>query len=48
MHKCAGIHEAMTTITNMKTKTSEQHVELSRSRREHDFQDLYMQNSKMV
>ena len=32
MHKCAGIHEAMTTMTNMKTKTSEQHVELGRSR----------------
>ena len=40
MHKCAGIHEAMTTMTDMKTKASEQHIELGRSRCERDFQDL--------
>ena len=32
MHKCAGIHDAMTIITNTKHKTSEQHVDLSLSR----------------
>ena len=32
MHKCAGIHEAMTMLTDMKTKASEQHIELGRSR----------------
>ena len=41
MHKCAaGIHEAMTMITDMKTKASEQHIELGRSRCKCDFQDL--------
>ena len=29
MHKCAGIHEAMTMMTNMKTKANEQHIELA-------------------
>ena len=37
MHKCAGIQEAMTMMTDMKTKASEQHIELGRSS---DFQDL--------
>ena len=27
MHKCAGIHDAMTPITNTKHKTSKQHVD---------------------
>jgi len=27
MHKCAGVHEAMTTMTEVKTKASEQHIE---------------------
>ena len=40
MHKCAGVHEAMTTMTNMKTNASEQHIELGRSRCKRDFQDL--------
>ena len=40
MHKCAGIHDAMTTITNLKHKTSEQHIELGISRSKRDFEDL--------
>ena len=40
MHKCAGIHEAMTMMTDIKTKASEQHIELGRPRCKHDFQDL--------
>ena len=40
LHKCAGVHDAMTTITNLKHKTSEQHVELGISRSKHDFEDL--------
>ena len=40
MHRCAGIHDAMTTLTNTKHKTSEQHVDLSISRSNRDFKDL--------
>ena len=40
MHKCAGIHEAITMMTDVKTEASEQHIELGRSRCNHDFQDL--------
>ena len=40
MHKCAGIHDAMTTVTDLKHKTSEQHVELGISRSKRDFEDL--------
>ena len=40
MHKCAGIHDAMTTISNLKHKTSEQHIELGISRSKRDFEDL--------
>ena len=40
MHKCAGIHDAMTTTTNLKHKASEQHVELGISRSNRDFSDL--------
>ena len=40
MHKCAGVHDAMTTMTEVKTKASEQHIELGRSRCKRDFQDL--------
>ena len=28
MHKCAGIHDAMTTVTKLKHRMSEQHIEL--------------------
>ena len=40
MHKCAGVHEAMTTLKNLKHMTSEQHIELGFSRSKRDFQDL--------
>ena len=40
MYKYAEIHEAMTTMTDMKTKASEQHINLGRSRHKRDFQDL--------
>ena len=40
MHKCAGIHNAMTTITNSEHRTSEQHVDLGNSRSNHDFRSL--------
>ena len=40
IHKCAGIHDAMTTITNLKHKTSEQHIELGISRSKRDLEDL--------
>ena len=40
LHKCAGVHDAMITITNLKHKTSEQHVELGISRSKRDFKDL--------
>ena len=40
MHKCAGIHNAMTTITNSEHQTSEQHVDLGVSRSNRDFRDL--------
>ena len=37
MHKCAGVHDAMTTITNLKHNTSYQHVEQGISRSKYDF-----------
>ena len=40
MHKCAGVHDAMTTITSLKHRTSDQHVELGISRSKRDFKDL--------
>lgn len=40
LHKCAGIHNAMTTATNLKHKTSDQHIELGISRCKRDFEDL--------
>ena len=39
LHKCAGVHDAITMITNLKHKTSEQHVELGISRSKRDFED---------
>ena len=41
MHKCAGIHDAMTSMTNAKHQTSEQHMELGTSRSNRDFADLH-------
>ena len=32
MHKCAGVHNAMTTITNSEHGNSEQHVDFRTSR----------------
>ena len=40
MHKYAGVHDAMTTITNLKHQTSEQHVELETSRSKCDYEGL--------
>ena len=40
MHKCAGVHNAMTTITNSEHRASEQHVDLRTSRSHRDFRDL--------
>ena len=40
MQKCAGIHNAMTTITNSEHRTSEQLVDLGISRSHRDFRDL--------
>ena len=40
MHKCAGVHNAMTTITNSEHRTSEQHVDLRTSRSHRNFRDL--------
>ena len=40
MHKCAGIHDAMTTMTHLKHNTSEQHIEFGSSRSRRDFKDL--------
>jgi hypothetical protein len=40
MHKCAGVHDAMTSVTNVKHKTSEQHIDFGTSRSNRDFADL--------
>ena len=39
MHKCASVHEAMCTLTQLQYITSEQHVELGQFRCERDIQD---------
>ena len=39
-HQSAAVHNQMTMITRMKHKTSEQHMELGRSRNIKDFKDL--------
>ena len=39
-HRCASIHEAMTNLTGIKYRTSEQHVELGASRQLRDAADL--------
>ncbi len=50
MHKCAAVHDAMTTATNLKHKTSEQHVEFgnfknqARSRRLGEIQSWFSQH----
>ena len=40
LHKRAAVHDAMTTTTNLKHITSDQHIELSSSRCKRDFEDL--------
>ena len=39
MHRCAAVHDAMTT-THIKQVSSEQHIDLSTSRCNRDFSDL--------
>ena len=40
MHRCSEIHEAMTSLTNLYHLTSNQHVEMGKSRIGRDIQDL--------
>jgi len=40
LYKCAEVHDAMTKITNLKHRISEQHIELGASRSKRDFDDL--------
>lgn len=40
MHRCASVHNAMSNLTGMQHKTSEQHVELSSARIARDNSDL--------
>ena len=40
MHRCAAVHDAMTTAIRIKQVSSEQHVDLSTSRCNRDFSDL--------
>ena len=40
MHKCADVHEAMTDVTGLVHRTSDQHVELGSTRCNRDVGDL--------
>ena len=40
MHRCAGVHGAMSNLTGAQHKTSEQHIELGKSRVKKDNEDL--------
>ena len=40
MHRCASVHSAMTTLTDLSTNTSDQHAELGVSRCKRDAQDI--------
>ena len=40
MHRCASVHEDMTTLTKMKLNTSEQHVDLTSSCRKRDIKSM--------
>ena len=40
MHRCADMHNAMTTLTGHQHKTSVQHIELNQSRLKRDNEDL--------
>lgn len=39
MHRCAGVHQTMTTITGLQHATSDQHVEMRNSRVKRDMMD---------
>ena len=39
-HACAAIHDAMTKITSLSLLSSEQHVEMGKTRKERDYNDL--------
>ena len=40
LHRCVAVHDAMTTLTNLKTKSSEQHVDLGKTRQKRDIDDV--------
>ena len=40
MHRCAAVHDALTTATHIKQVSSEQHIDLSTSRCNRYFSDL--------
>ena len=40
MHRCVAIHNSMSTLTNVIHRTSEQHVDLTASRRQLDMSDI--------
>ena len=40
MHRCASVHSAMCNLTGMQHRTSEQHIELGKSRMKQDNEDL--------
>ena len=40
MHKCASMHQSMSELTGLKQTTSEQHVDMGRTRIKRDFNDL--------
>jgi hypothetical protein len=40
LHRCAAVHEAMTSLTGLNTKNSEQHVDLGISRKKRDIADV--------
>ena len=39
-HACAAIHDAMIKITNLSLLSSEQHVEMGKTRKERDYKHL--------
>ena len=40
MHRCTSVHNAMTTFTGRERKSSEQHVDMTKSRRQRDYTDM--------
>ena len=41
MHRCASIHQAMTSLTGLPHNSSEQHAEMGNSRSSRECRDLY-------